>query len=297
MSLDARDLQIRDPFVVVHDGRYHLFGSTDRDIWQGPGVGFDTYTSTDLRTWQGPTAAFRPPAGFWGQGNFWAPEVHRHGDGWYMFATFRSADGRRGSAVLRAERIKGPYLPWSDGPITPAGWQCLDATLYLDDAGRPWTVFCHEWQQVHDGGMWAMPLADDLRRPAGRPVWLFNASEAPWTRPLALPPEKARPFPVFVTDGPFLWRDASGDLLLIWSSFTDAGYAIGVARSASGLVTGPWVHEPEPLVEGGGHGMIVRDLAGDVCLVYHAPNSTPDERLQMRRLTSADAGGSRAASW
>ena len=65
-----------------------------------------------------------------------------------------------------------------------------------------------------------------------------------------------------MTDGPFLWRGASGDVLLGWSSFTDAGYAIGVARSASGLVTGPWMHEPEPLVEGGGHAMLVRDAYG-----------------------------------
>nr|WP_246227606.1 family 43 glycosylhydrolase [Propioniciclava coleopterorum] len=202
-----------------------------------------------------------------------------------MFATFHAAGALRASHILRADAVQGPYEPWSDGPITPPGWQCLDATLFVAEDGTPWTVFCHEWQQVHDGGMWAMPLTPDLRRAAGRPVWLFNASEAPWTRPLALPPHKARPFDVHVTDGPFLHRTASGALLMLWSSFTDAGYAMGVARSASGEIVGPWEHEPEPLIDGGcGHGMVFRDLDGALRATYHTPNDTPNERLVIRTL-------------
>ena len=38
------DIQIRDPFVVTvpEQGLYHLFGSTDPNIWNGPGIGFDS---------------------------------------------------------------------------------------------------------------------------------------------------------------------------------------------------------------------------------------------------------------
>ena len=59
MRLD--EIQIRDPFVLYDPdrGRYHLFGSTDEDIWKGPATGFDTYWSTDLEEWHGPTPAFR----------------------------------------------------------------------------------------------------------------------------------------------------------------------------------------------------------------------------------------------
>jgi hypothetical protein len=39
------DIQIRDPFVVLEDNRYYLFGSTDKDIWKGSGIGFDVYIS------------------------------------------------------------------------------------------------------------------------------------------------------------------------------------------------------------------------------------------------------------
>ena len=37
------DIQIRDPFVVEEDGAYYLFGSTDKNIWEGAGTGFDGY--------------------------------------------------------------------------------------------------------------------------------------------------------------------------------------------------------------------------------------------------------------
>lgn len=289
------EIQIRDPFLIVDAGRYWLFGSTDRDIWRGPGTGFDCWSSEDLVTWMGPVPAWRPPDGFWGTTQYWAPEVHRYADAFYLFATFGASvecagtvDGSRvvrRSQVFRAETVAGPYLPWSDGPITPDGWQCLDATLHIDADGRPWTVFCHEWQQVHDGGIWAQRLTDDLRRPTGRPQFCFTASEAPWVRPLALPPQKRRALPCFVTDGPFAHRCADGTLLMLWSSHTDAGYAMGVSRSLSGLITGPWVHQPSPLVDAGcGHGMVVRGLDGRLLVTYHEPNTTPDERLVVRHV-------------
>ena len=46
MSHALRDIQMRDPFLLVEDGTYYLFGSTDPDIWRAPGVGFDVYRGT-----------------------------------------------------------------------------------------------------------------------------------------------------------------------------------------------------------------------------------------------------------
>src|SRR3546814_2189596 len=87
--LTLADIQIRDPFVltVPEEGTYYLFGSTDADIWHPPATGFDCYRSTDLERWEGPIEAFRPPAGFWSDRNFWAPEVHRYAGRFFLFAT------------------------------------------------------------------------------------------------------------------------------------------------------------------------------------------------------------------
>ncbi|VXC03194.1 Glycosyl hydrolases family 43 [Arthrobacter sp. 9V] len=281
MTYHLDQIQIRDPFVVTlqESGQYLLFGSTDENIWSGPATGFDCYRSSDLRTWEGPIEAFRPPAGFWSQKQFWAPEVHEHQGRYFMFATFTAPGRCRGTQILSASMPEGPYEPWSDGPVTPHDWECLDGTLHIDQAGDPWMVFCHEWKQVHDGTIMAQRLSADLRHAIGEPVFLFSASEAPWARALDLPSVRDREFPAYVTDGPFLFRLGSGRLIMLWSSFGDRGYSMGIARSESGTVVGPWTQEEEPLWgTDGGHGMIGRALDGSLFLTLHQPNKSPHER-------------------
>ena len=112
-----------------------------------------------------------------------------------------------------------------------------------------------------------MPLSHDLTTAIGEPVVLFHASAPRWVRPVRAKTE-------FVTDGPFLYRTGTGELLMLWSSFGDKGYAETAARSASGKLSGPWIQEEEPLMpENGGHGMLFRTFDGKLNLVLHAPNA------------------------
>lgn len=272
-----QEIHLRDPFVVEHEGYYHLFGSTDPDIWRGPGIGFDVYRGVApgaLTRYEGPFPAFRPPAGFYSRTNFWAPEAHRWRGAWYLFATFQPVTGRRGTAILRADDLMGPYLPWSDGPVTPAEWECLDGTLHVDAVGDPWLVFCHEWQQVGDGRICAARLDPGLRRTMGEPAVLFSASQAPWAAPL-----QGRPPGSYVTDGPWLFGDSTGALRMLWSSFgADGRYCLGVATSAGGIL-GPWRQAESPVyTEDGGHGMLFAGPDGTRYLALHTPNRTPLER-------------------
>ncbi|MCC3763302.1 glycoside hydrolase family 43 protein [Glycomyces sp. TRM65418] len=281
------EIQIRDPFVlhVPEEDRYHLFGSTDADIWRGPATGFDTYWSTDLAQWHGPIPAFRPASDFWSHTQYWAPEVHRYDGAYYMFATFTAEGRRRGTQVLRADRAAGPYTPWSEGPLTPRDWECLDGTLHVED-GTPYMVFCHEWKDVGDGEIRALELTPDLRGSVDGSQLLFTASEAPWARPLDRPGSTA-----YVTDGPFLHRTADGRLLMLWSSMGEGGYALGVATSESGGVRGPWRQAPEPLwPQDGGHGMVFRDGSGRLWLTLHQPNRTPEERARFIEVEEAPGG-------
>lgn len=274
--LSAKDIKIRDPYIVPDKaaGKYYMFGTTDTDPWEGRGEGFKVYESTDLENWLDLGYAFKPAPDFWATTNYWAPEVHYYKGSWYIFASFK-ADGRcRGTQILKSDRLTGPYAPISDDPVTPAEWECLDGTLYVDEAGKPWIVFCHEWVQIQDGEICCAPLSDDLRERTGEPTLLFRASEAPWV--VRLWDGKS-----YVTDGPFLYRGENGALRMLWSSFTEVGYAIGIAESATGSVMGPWVQQPAPVVENGGHGMIFDAFDGNVYLSIHSPNDTPRERLML----------------
>jgi len=305
------EIQIRDPFVVNDDGTYYLFGSTDPDIWKSDGIGFDVYRAADdgLQNWVGPIAAFRPDSDFYARKNFWAPEVYRVGDDWFLFATFKPNELRRGTAILKSASgsIIGPYIPWSDGPVTPPEWEALDGTLYIDDDGAPWMVFCHEWQQIGDGTIEAMRLTPDLKAAASEPTTLFRASRGPWSAPL-----KGRAPGSYVTDGPFLYRDSRGYLKCLWSTFNAEGkYAIGEAVSvlpdgSAGGILGPWQQAPAPLFSAdGGHGMLFTAPGGQLCLAVHSPNKTPLERAWFLEVVetppaspaSGPAGWLRTTGW
>jgi hypothetical protein len=74
-------------------------------------------------------------------------------------------------------------------------------------------------------------------------------------------------------------RMPGGELLMLWSGFTAEGYTIGVARSASGNLLGPWWQDPRPLYnKDGGHCMVFQDFTGNLWLSLHRPNEFPDER-------------------
>ena len=270
----SKDIRVRDPYIVPvkETGKYYMFGTTDSDPWDGKGEGFLVYESVDLQHWSEPKYAFQPASDFWAEKNFWAPEVHFYRGSWYIFASFFANGHRRGTQILKSDNLTGPYAPISEGPVTPREWECLDGTLYVDEAGKPWIVFCHEWVQIHNGEVCAMPLTEDLTAPAGEPVTLFRAKEAPWV--VSFPGEGN-----FVTDGPFMFRGSDGKLKMLWSSFSTGDYAIGVAESVSGSVLGPWVQQERPVRENGGHGMIFDDFEGRTWLSIHSPNGSPLERL------------------
>jgi len=266
-------INLRDPFVLAGEEVYYLYGTRGETCW-GPASGFDVYVSADLEHWSGPRPCFENDGTFWADRNYWAPEVHPWHGAWYLFASFKSETRRRGTAILRAESPLGPFLPWSDGPVTPADWECLDGTFFSDDTGRPFMVFCHEWVQAGDGEILALPLTEDLRAAAGDPALLFRASEAAWARKV----RHSSGISGFVTDGPFLWRDRDGRLLCLWSSFSDSGYTQGLAVSDNGRIDGRFT-QLEPLFRGdGGHGMLFRTREGRTLLALHTPNQHLLER-------------------
>ena len=277
------DINIRDPFVLVHEGAYYLYGTRGVTCW-GPADGFDVYVSRDMEEWDGPFVCFHNDGSFWADRNYWAPEVYFYQGAFYMFASFKNPDVRRGTAVLKAESPLGPFVPHSDGCVTPRDWECLDGTLYVDKAGKPWMVFCHEWVQAGDGEVDAIPLTNDLSAPAGEPKLLFRASEAPWCKVM----HHSSGVDGCVTDGPFFWRTADGTLLCLWASFSAGGYTEGVAVSNNGEIDGTFTQVEPLFMDDGGHGMVFRALDGQLYLTLHSPNAHLEERPFFHPITERD---------
>jgi beta-xylosidase len=296
-TLQSRaDFRIRDPYILVdrENGWYYLYSTmttTDDNSKKHPGVG--VRTSRDLQLWNEQKQVLQIPDGYWGEQMLWAPEVHKYRDKYYIFTTLTGGDSlkqiegrppivRRASFVFWSDKPTGPFLPFTDKPHTPENWMALDATLWVED-DVPWMIFCHEWIQVTDGTMELVQMTSDLSSVVGTPTTLFTATEGNWVRSLGKVGSQNREG--YVTDGPFLYRTKTGRLLMIWSSFGEQKYAVAVAYSETGKITGPWTQVQEPLFKAnGGHGMLFTSLDDKLMLSLHQPNSNSKERLRLFEL-------------
>jgi len=107
------------------------------------------------------------------------------------------------------------------------------------------------------------------------PVEMFRADDPAWATN-------------GVTDGCWMYTTEAGSLLMIWSNWDKYGYCVGIARSESGDITGPWIQEEKVLYSksmtgqyDGGHGMIFTHTDGQMYLSIHSPNSASAGRKEM----------------
>jgi len=288
------NFQIRDPFIVpdLAAGIYRLYGTTGFGGVPEAPQGFVVRQSRDLKHWSEPRTVLSRITGPQEADFYWAPEVHPYRGRWYLFATFGHGISvmkprSRYTSIFVADTPDGPFVAHSAGPVTPLGWLAIDGTLFIDADDRPWLVFCREWVQARNGEVHAIPLGEDLRRPAGEAKLLFRASEANWSRL-----QKSKLGEGYrVTDGPWLHRQADGALVMLWSSFGDGGYVTGYARSATGGLGGPWVQSAEPLFkQDGGHAMLFRTFEDRLVMALHSPNQPGAERARLRSIKETPAG-------
>ncbi|MEH7494757.1 glycoside hydrolase family 43 protein [Neobacillus niacini] len=279
------EINIRVPYILKHEEKYYLYGTRSATTW-GLADGFDCYVSADLEIWEGPIEIFHNNGDFWADRNYWAPECYYYQGSFYLVATFNSENHNMGTQILIADSPKGPFKPHSDGPVTPKEWNCLDGTLYFSSNGTPYMIFGHSFEDVPNGGMYAIELSKDIQKAIGEPFFLFEASKAPWSVPI---PFAKKQFgidgDVYFVDGPSLYRTKSGKLLMLWSSWGKKGYAVGIAYSDNGEIDGEWHHLKTPLYsENGGHGMLFRNKENELMYALHYPNDLYKERPQFKKM-------------
>lgn len=269
------DINIRDPFILKEGEKYYLYGTRAKNFGKETG-GFDVYTSTDLKNWSEPEECFNSEKNKLNRQVNWAPEVHKYKGSYYMFATFTKENGLRGVYILKADSPQGEFRLHSKGAVTPNEWECLDGTLYISKTGEPYLVFCHEHTQIIDGTVCYIKLNEELTESVGEPKLIFAGSSPEWA-------DKKPEGEHYITDGPFMYRTKSGELLLIWSTFINHQYAQCVAKSENGEIDGDFVHLPPLITNDGGHGMIF-STGEKLMLTFHTPNQTDYERPAFREL-------------
>ena len=286
-------IRLSDPCILA-DSASHTYYMT--------GTGGMMWKSPDLRHWTGPFNVVKTDPNSWmgPRPMIWAAELHAYQGKYYYFATFTNREEkidtvrgnvieRRASHVLVSDKPDGPYVPMSDPTYLPADRPTLDGTFWVDANGKPYMVYCHEWLQNWNGTVEKIQLKDDLSGSVGEGHVMFRASDSPWSR------EKDDEGNITfnkVTDGPWLFRTATGRLGILWTSWIYDVYTQGVAYSESGTLDGPWVQEPDPITPPNfGHSMLFKTFEGQWLMSVHSHKNVNGRYIRVPHLFNVDLSG------
>ncbi len=270
--MKTNEINIRDPYVMVADNTYYLYGTRSRTCWS-EADGFDCYTSQNLIDWDGPFEIFHRPKGSWATSHYWAPECYKWKGSYYLVTTLGGENRHMGIYILRSDSSKGPFSMHSTTCLTPQDQDCIDGTLYFDSDSVPWLIFSYGAPLIPEGKTCVIPLNITLSAVAGDMIELYCARDAGWSVPFPYSKEEFGVENGYFTDGPNIYKMKDGSLLTLISSWSSHQYAVGMVKSESGDIRGPWKHIDQPLwKENGGHGMLFQTLEGKIMFTLHFPN-------------------------
>lgn len=281
-NISCDGMQYRDPFIYV---------DREKQAYYCPVVaaeGIKIFKSRDLNKWRDLGTVYNY-SGIYAGHTWWAADMYQWKDNIYCIATAVSPNGSADDFTSpKCNAVfKGEYGP--EGCVWPVNkaqvnlipqsdTQNIDGSLYVDENGAPWIVYCREaateiTDKGYDAGIYAYKLNDELSATEGEPVHLFNGSSSQYACSVDVRDGKD----VYIADAPMLWRDpSSGNLICIWSHYAkqpgndiQKWYSIGQAVSRSGKLEGPWEHTGIINNYDGGHGCLFEDLNGNMKLAYH----------------------------
>nr|WP_319401591.1 glycoside hydrolase family 43 protein [uncultured Carboxylicivirga sp.] len=292
-NIPLDSIVLSDPFILA-DKASHLYYMT--------GTGGLLWKSPDLKHWEGPYKVAQTDSNSWmgPKPMIWAAELHHYKNKYYYFATFTNravitdtvrgnAIERRASHILVSDKPDGPYVPMQDSIYLPADIPTLDGTFWVDTDNKPYMIYCGEWLKNWNGTMEKIELKPDLSGSIGEGHVLFRASDSPWNREKD---ENGDDTFNKVTDGPYLFKTATGKLGMIWTSWVYDVYTQGVAYSKSGTLDGPWIQEQDPITPPNfGHGMLFKTFDGQWLMSVHSHKVVAGRYIRVPHLFKVDLSG------
>ncbi len=94
------DFRIRDPYIVLHEDNYYMFGSGDETKLY--------YTSDDLENLEKGDLVFEITEDFRAYGDVWAGEARKWRGKFYLFVSPKDKHEKRGTQALVADTPRGP---------------------------------------------------------------------------------------------------------------------------------------------------------------------------------------------
>lgn len=257
MNMKLTDFYIRDPFVMLCDGMYFMYGSNIISPDLGD-AGFSCYISRDLVNWLGAYDLTAGTVDWSGKDNFWAPEIIYRNGWFYMPVCYRNVETKeRGCAMLASQCPLGKFWDISGGWFTDGGKNVIDPSLYISPENEVWCLWSNGNEDT--GEIMLAKFNDGITALETEPEVLFTKNDVPWAIN-------------GVCEAPFVHTLKNGKLAMLVSGFGEGGYTVGQALADN--IHGPWSVMSEPIFsEDGGHAMIFRDKRGKLMMALHQPNT------------------------
>ncbi len=269
----GKQIFLADPTIFFDNGTYYLYGT------HAVKEGFEVYLSTDLKNWKKATNLALSKKDVYGDHGFWAPQVFKYGNKYYMAYT-----ANEHIAIAKSNSPIGPFVQEDQKPFSTSG-KAIDPFVFIDDNGTKYLYFV----KLQNGNrIFAAELKDDFSdiKPAtvtscvnavDHPQEWENLANKTWT----------------VTEGPTVLKHKDTYYLFYSANgFKSIYYALGYATSEKPF--GPWTkYEGNPILNkdmigenGPGHGDFFKDTEGQYHYVFHTHFS--DNKINPRRAALID---------
>lgn len=125
---------LADPYVFRDtDGIYYMYI---------PGTGYPCFSSKDLVNWKYESVIFPKNKAKWAVRSFWAPEVIKAGNKYYLHYTAGREDDIKRIGVAVSNSPKGPFVDLNDQPFIDNGEKgTIDSHVFIDDDGRTYMYY------------------------------------------------------------------------------------------------------------------------------------------------------------
>ncbi|WP_343556114.1 glycoside hydrolase family 43 protein [Sphingobacterium sp.] len=320
------DVAFGDPFIVFDppSDQYYLYGTG------GTENGFIAYSSKDLKTWkkEGKVYDAKQPNG-WGEKDFWAPEVYRVNNKYYMYYSAHWKENPKNDlenyrvGVAVADNPLGPFKDLTGKPIFDPGYPIIDANVFRDTDHRNYLFYsrcCYEhpveseiadwakkkfgYKNIEESWVYGVELDSSMTKVIGSPVLLMRPpatmqdAQSEWESRSVTSGEINRRW----TEGSFLVKE-NGLYYMMYSAnyFAGANYAVGYATATTPLgsyqksASNPIIEKNTSrggVISGTGHNSLFQDREGKIRCVYHARTiQTGDQRIVFISDVSFDETG------